>query len=298
MEQNFARMSPEVAAELRSQCSKARCALEEGRWEPALSSFSSCRDILKREEARVGKVSYGLLLLWAQIPLAQMYQLRGGEEGSTQMLQKAVETWGEIVEGIMPVLMDPDLKILYSRLLSFLYTAQYDCGFANEDPEMKALAVQSYAELMGYERDLGRAERELCLLLSYDYYWSGSFKNSLKWIREANFRLWRETLPPATYLRWECYVLMKLKRFREARSTLDGFSSALRLVPAVDVQDRTAVQARAKEVERRAAEVRRWKQDCDMQMDKDSTSDCDLQELNDVDNEIRQVQYAICLSVE
>lgn len=247
MVENLANMSPVGAADLRSQHAMARRALEEGQWETAISSFMCCRDILKGEALHVGKFqsrSFGLLLLWTQFPLAQMYQLRG------RMLHKAVETWREILDGVRPSLLDPALQA-DSNPSSFLYTAEYECGCASGDSEMMAQATQSYAELMDYQSQ-AHAERELCLLLSYDHFWYGSFENSLKWILRAN-GLWKELLPPSPYLRWEVYVLMKLQRFHEASSALDRLSSAE--VPII-------------EAEKRAAEVRRWRQECDMQLQK------------------------------
>ena len=258
LEETLSNMSPDGAAELRSQYAMARCALEEGRWETALSSLLCCKDILKGEEARVGALSYGLLCLWAGYPLAQMYQQRGRAEKSAQMLQKAVETWSEILDGITPFMFGGLMQHPNTRLLSFLYTAEYECGSWNGDSEMKALAVQKYAGQVESRRE-DAAEAELCLLLSYDLYWSGSFEDSLQWILRAN-RLWQQiSSPPAAHLRWEVYVLMKLRRFKEATNALGRLSDA---------------PVHAQEVKRRADEVRRWKQDCETQLQlENSTSD-------------------------
>ncbi|KAG0601668.1 hypothetical protein M758_11G130500 [Ceratodon purpureus] len=270
VEENLANMSPEGAANLRSQHAMARRALEEGQWETALSSFTRCRDILKGEALHVEKFqsrSFRLLLLWAASPLAQMYQLRG------RMLHKAVETWRELLDGVMPSLRNP--AQLDSNLLSFLYTAEYECGSASGDSEMMAQAMQSYAALMGCHSK-AHAERELCLLLSYDHFWYGSFEDSLKWILRAN-GLWKGLLPPAVYLRWEVYVLMKLQRFHEASSALDRLCSA----------EVSILQA-----ERRAEEVRRWRQDCDMQLQKINVSGVHLQEALE-DEEMLELQHAL-----
>ena len=267
LEDNLSKMAPEGATELRSRYAMAKCALEEGEWETALSSLLRCRDILQLEATRVDALSYGLLLLWAEYPLAKMYQMRGSAEGSAQMLKKAVETWLEIFDATKSFLLSGELD---TRILSFLYTAQYEFGCANGNSETKARSMQEYAALIQIREDF--AERELCLLLSYDYYWSGAFETSLKWIQKANRLCERPAQPPA-YLRWEVYVLMKLHRFKDALSALDNLSFA-------QVSDVHAKQ------------IRCWRKDCYMQMHKSSTSVGDPQELNN-NEDFSELQLAM-----
>lgn len=267
--ENLSKVSPEGATELRSCYAMARCALEEGQWETVSSSLLCCRDVLQLEATRVGELSYGLLLLWAEYPLAKMYQLRGGAEDSAQMLEKAVETWSEICDATKSLLTSAQLD---ARILSFMYTAQYEFGCANGPSEMKAQSVQGYAALMQNREDF--AERELCLLLSYDYYWFGAFENSLKWIQKAN-RLCERSAQPVSYLRWEVYVLMKLHRFKDALSALDNLSFG-----------------QVSEGDACAKEIRCWRKECYMQMHKSSTSDGDLQEVNN-NEELNELQLAM-----
>ena len=269
LEENLSKMSPEGATELRSRYAMARCALEEGQWETASSSLLCCRDILQLEKTRVGELSYGLLLLWAEYPLAQMYQRRGSAEGSAQKLKKAVEIWVEIFDATRSFLLTSEK--LDIRILGFLYTALYELACVNGNSETKAQSVQGYATVIQRE---DFAERELCLLLSYDYYWSGAFETSLKWIQEANRLCERPAQPPA-YLRWEVYVLMKLHRFKDALSAIDNLSFA-----------------QVSEGDARAEEIRCWIIDCSMQMHKSSTSDGDPQELNN-NEELRELQLAL-----
>lgn len=271
LEENLSTMAPEGATELRSRYAMARCALEEGEWETALSSLLRCRDILQLEATRVGEWrSYGLLLLWAEYPLAKMYQLRGSAEGSAQMLKKAVETWLEIFDATKSFLLTS--AELDTKILSFLYTAQYEFGCANGNSETKARSMQEYAALIQIMEDF--AERELCLLLSYDYYWSGAFETSLKWIQKANRLCERPAQPPA-YLRWEVYVLMKLHRFKDALTALDNLSFA-----------------QVSEGGVHAKEIRCWRKDCYMQMHKSSASDGDPQELNN-NEDFSELQLAM-----
>jgi tetratricopeptide (TPR) repeat protein len=270
LEEHLSKMSPEDATDLRSLYAMARCALEEGQWETASSSLLRCGEILEREKTRVGDLSYGLLLLWAEYPLANMYQLRGSAEGSTQMLEKAEEIWFEILNATQ-----------FPAIWSFWCTAQYEVGCASGHSEMKAVAVEAYAELI--QREFFFAERELCLLLSYDYYWSGAFETSLKWIQKAN-RLYDCAAQPPAYLRWEVYVLMKLHRFEDALSALDNLS-----FPQVSESDAVG-SAREKE-------IRCWIIDCFVQMHKSSISDGDPQELNN-NEELKELQLALEYSLD
>ena len=274
LEEHLSKMSPEDATDLRSLYAMARCALEQGQWDIASSSLLRCRDKLRPAKTHVGDLSYGLLLLWAEYPLAKMYQLRGSAEGSTQMLEKAVEIWSKIFNATLVdfLVISEELGI---DIWGFWCTARYEVGCASGNSEMKAAAVQAYAPLNPRENF---AERELCLLLSYDYYWSGAFETSLKWIQEAN-RLCERPAPPPAYLRWEVYVLMKLHRFKDALSALDNLSFA-------QVSEGDAVGSA------RAKEIRCWIIDCFMQMHKSSISDGDPQELNN-NEELKELQLAL-----
>ena len=182
------------------------------------------------------------------------------------MLKKAVEIWVEILNATKEPVVD---------IYGFLCTALYELGCANGNSETKAESVQLYAALIPRE---SLAERELCLLLSYDYYWSGAFETSLKWIQEANRLCERPAQPPA-YLRWEVYVSRKVHRFKDALSALDNLSFA-------QVSEGDAVGSV------RAKEIRCWIVDCSMQMHKSSTSDGDPQELNN-NEELKELQLAL-----
>jgi len=290
LEEHLSKMSPEDATDLRSLYAMARCALEQGQWDIASSSLLRCRDKLRPAKTHVGDLSYGLLLLWAEYPLAKMYQLRGSAEGSTQMLEEAVEIWRKILNVILVLDFLDESKGLGMDIYGFWCTARYEVGCACGNSEMKADVVQAYAEQLIPRENF--AERELCLLLSYDYYWSGAFETSLKWIQKAN-RLCERPAQPPVYLRWEVYVLMKLHRFEDALCISALYISALDKEIAQASESDAVGSAREKEIlSARAKEIRCWIRDCFVQMHKSSISDGDPQELNN-NEELKELQLAL-----
>ena len=84
---------------LQSENSEGRAAQERGDWETAMAKFETCRtmiseDLRKLVPMHVEEQDFDLLLAWADLPLAELYQSRGSSDSF--MLEKAMDMRKEV----------------------------------------------------------------------------------------------------------------------------------------------------------------------------------------------------------
>lgn len=215
------------AREFRLQNSLGRAALEDGAWDRAELNLLQCKTLLRGASEHVEDRIYAFLLLWANLPLAELYQVRAGKSlqsvadsgvTCTDMLQKAMVIRKEMLDCAM--VFQETHKLLVKVCKSWYATAQYEYGDSVMASELKDNAVQRYVELLSCNStDEGRAH--LCALLWCDHYYSGNFDVSLRWIQEAN-QLWRKIgFPDWVHFQNEVQLLMKLGKSPEAAIELE-----------------------------------------------------------------------------
>ena len=246
--------------------------------EKVLSSFSQCRAMVKEELNMDDDVkTYNWLLAWADHSLALFYQ---AHRGDSAMLKSAMTMRMEILECVFPFLGSHPTLVKVCR--SYCYTSQYEWA-ASEVEGKTELAVQEFAELMGYDEH--EAEPHLCLLLYVDHYFTGSFEVSLRWIREAK-RLWQELSPDGGgnwsffCLECEAKLLLKLGRFPEAVKVLENSSYTN---------------------SHRAAKVHLWLHECYSQMARRDLVEGNLQQAQSHEESAdlhRALQHSLCPDIK
>ena len=208
--------------EFRSQNSLGRAALEDGAWDRAESNLLQCKVVLRGAIEHVEDWVYARLLLWTDLPLAQLYQVRAGKSVQNvadsdvicaDMLQKAMEIRKEMLLCAMD--FQEEHYLLVKVCTSWYATAEYEYGDLVMSSELKDRAVQRYVKVVPGDicTDVGKAH--LCALLWSDHYYSGNFDVSLRWIQEAN-RLWKEIdSRDWVHFQNEAQLLMKLGKSPE-----------------------------------------------------------------------------------
>jgi hypothetical protein len=211
---------PSTVETLLGQYNEGIRAQEEGNWGFAEYSFSELRRDIVCSVGQLEKQDYDFLLAWADLPLAQLFQFRGGAD----MLNSAMNLRQEVLECVMPLHASHESLVRVCK--TFFFTAQYEWGAAVTSSETRNDAILGYATLMSCNED--EAEAQLCFLLCVDHEYSGSFKKSSRWIQEAN-RLWKNIHSPdegnscrfVYFLRYEAQTLMNLGNYQEAVNLLE-----------------------------------------------------------------------------
>ncbi|KAG0555084.1 hypothetical protein KC19_12G143300 [Ceratodon purpureus] len=210
---------PSTIEILLRQYSEGVLAQEQSNWEAAEYNFSEVRRHIVCSVGQLEKQDYAFLLAWADIPLAQLFQLRGG----ASMLNSAMNIWKEVVECVTP--LQGSHESLVRVCGTYFYTAQYEWGAAVMCPQTQTKAIRGYATLMACNE--GEAEAQLCFLLCVDHEYSGSLKESLRFIQRSN-RLRNETPAEEGYnscriyfLHCEAKLLMSLGNYQEAVKLLE-----------------------------------------------------------------------------
>jgi len=104
-------------------------------WEGAIFQFEWCRELLKFSRTAIEKESFDWLLVWADIPLAQLYEFRRME------FRKALDIWKEI---FCLVPRDGNATYMVIAINFHIYAGMYQCA-VTDYPDFKDQSSGNFA---------------------------------------------------------------------------------------------------------------------------------------------------------
>lgn len=211
-------LEPSTVERLLGQYGEGVRAQEQRNWKVAEYNFSELRLEIVCSVGQLEKQDYNFLLAWVDLPLAQLFQFQGGAD----MLNSVMNIRKEVLECVMPLQGSHESLVRVCK--TYFYTAQYEWGAAVMSTQTKDEAILGYATLMACNE--GEAEAQLCFLLCLDHEYSGTSKESLRWIQEANQVLKNKSPDEGSscrdhFLLYESKLLMNLGYYQEAVKLLE-----------------------------------------------------------------------------
>jgi hypothetical protein len=207
------------------ECGQA--AIDMGDWETARREFECCRNVVKELIATdVGKATQDWLLVWASLPLADLYHFH------EKRLKEACEIQKEMLNCVMPLQDSDEHYMVFHTLAIFYYISLYEWGYSascSSNPAVrKDSAVEKYAMLQDFDEK--EAEPHICYLLAIEHFrHSGSLEDGLHWLKEAK-RVWGENFPDKKnydYALREASMYMLIGMYEEAEITLRGLIGSM-----------------------------------------------------------------------
>jgi hypothetical protein len=198
-----------------------------GDWETARREFERCRNVVKELIATdVGKATQDWLLVWASLPLADLYHFH------EKRLKEACEIQEEMLNCVMSLQDSDEHHMVFHTIAIFYYISLYEWGHSascSSNPAVgKDSAVEKYAMLQDFDEK--EAEPHICYLLAIEHFrHSGSLEDGLHWLKEAK-RVWGENFPDKKnydYALQEASMYMLNQMYEEAKKTLTGLISSM-----------------------------------------------------------------------
>ncbi len=195
-------------------------AIDMGDWETARREFECCRNVVKELIATdVGKATQDWLLVWASLPLADLYHFH------EKRLKEACEIQKEMLNCVISLQDSDEHYMVFHTIAIFYYISLYEWGHSascSSNPAVgKDSAVEKYAMLQDFDEK--EAEPDICYLLAIEHFrHSGSLEDGLHWLKEAK-RVWGENFPDRKnydYALWEASMYMATGRYEEAERNL------------------------------------------------------------------------------
>jgi hypothetical protein len=202
-------------------------AIDMGDWETARREFERCRNVVKELIATdVGKATQDWLLVWASLPLADLYHFH------EKRLKEACEIQEEMLNCVMSLQDSDEHHMVFHTIAIFYYISLYEWGHSascSSNPAVgKDSAVEKYAMLQDFDEK--EAEPHICYLLAIEHFrHSGSLEDGLHWLKEAK-RVWGENFPDKKnydYALQEASMYMLNQMYEEAKKTLTGLISSM-----------------------------------------------------------------------
>ena len=181
-------------------------------WENAVFNFEWCKELLKLGRLQIERDTLEWLIVWADVPLADLYEIR------KMQYRKALDLRRE-----MFCMVQDKKSDVYFTLHYHIMAGMYQCA-VSDHPEVKDVVVHHFTHLFRLGGLDNWACEERCLFFLYEKHFRfGNFEASLHYIRQAKKHLpehkWDDK-ELSDYVFKEAVCLIYLRNYEEAEQVV------------------------------------------------------------------------------